>query len=162
MQSKQTPSAQTSGYTEYINQPIIFNGFLFPRFPSLFYFADGQPERRCLFISSENERYVVSFEKGMKCMDVTLPFETNIVKHISSECRIGNRYLHLLRTDPETRPGIGNYAFFHMKIPDKNGELHTLAGQITAKAEYQWPGEVEPILKDLLTGIAVCKTKGGG
>jgi len=97
----------------------------------------------------------------MKCMDVNAPERTTI-QYISSEYRSGDRYIHQLRTDPESRPGAGNYAFFHMKIPDENGEIHILPGQMTAKVDYQWSDEVEPILKALLMGIAVCKTKGGG
>ena len=161
-ESTQTSLVQPSSYTEFINEPIIFDGFLFPRVPSMFCFADGQPGRRCMFISSEGGRYVISFEEGMKCMDERLPSETNIVRYISSEYRSGDRYLHQIRTDPVTRPGIGNYAFFHMKIPDENGEIHILPGQMTAKVDHQWSDEVEPILKALLMGIAVCKTKGGG
>ena len=96
-------------------------------------------------------------------MDVVLPSETDRAKDfISSECWIDDRYIHQLRTDPATRPGAGNFAFFHMKILDENGEIHILPGQMTAKVDYQWSDEVEPILKALLTGIAVCKTKGGG
>ena len=155
-------SQRDTGYTEFIDEPIIFDGFLFPRIPSLFCFADGLPGRRCMFLSNENEKYTVSFEEGMKCMDVVLPSETTIIKFISSECWVDDRYFHQFRTDPATRPGFGNYAFFHMKIPDENGEIHILPGQMTAKVDYQWSDEVEPILKALLMGIAVCKVKGGG
>ena len=94
-------------------------------------------------------------------MDDNAP-ERTTMQYISSEYRSGDRYIHQLRTDPATRPGAGNYAFFHMKIPDENGEIHILPGQMTAKVDYQWSDEVEPILKALLMGIAVCKTKGGG
>ena len=97
----------------------------------------------------------------MECMDVNVP-ERTTMQYISSEHRSGDRYIHQLRTDPESRPGAGNYAFFHMKIPDENGEIHILPGQMTAKVDYQWSDEVEPILKALLMGIAVCKVKGGG
>ena len=116
-----------------------------------------------MFLSNESEKYTVSFEEDMKCMDVVLPSETNMKKDfISSECWVDDRYFHQFRTDPATRPGFGNYAFFHMKIPDENGEYHILPGQMTAKVDYQWSDEVEPILKALLMGIAVCKVKGGG
>lgn len=154
-------SQRDTGYTEFIDEPIIFDGFLFPRFPSVFCFADGMPGRRSMFISCESERYTISFDERMKCMDVNVP-ERTTMQYISSEYRSGDRYIHQLRTDPATRPGAGNYAFFHMKIPDENGEIHILPGQMTAKVDYQWSDEVEPILKALLMGIAVCKVKGGG
>ena len=150
-----------TGYTEFIGEPIIFEEFLFPRFPSLFYFADGLPGRRCLFFSDEHTGYKISFDERMECMDDNAP-ERTTMQYISSEYRSGDRYIHQLRTDPATRPGAGNYAFFHMKIPDENGKIHILPGQMTAKVDYQWSDEVEPILKALLLGVAVCKTKGGG
>lgn len=161
MFSKQWKNQQYANYTEFIDEPIIFDGFLFPRFPSLFCSADGMPGRRSMFIICESEGYKISFEEGMKCMDVNAPERTTI-QYISSEHRSGDRYIHQLRTDPESRPGAGNYAFFHMKVPDEDGEIHILPGQMTAKVDYQWSDEVEPILKALLMGIAVCKAKGGG
>lgn len=154
-------SAKDTGYTEFIGEPIIFDGFQFPRFPSLYYFADGRPGKRVLFIGNENPEYQIGFEEGMKCMDATGSSESSI-KYISSEHQSNGRYIHQLRTDSEARPGAGNYAFFHMEIPDENGTAHILPGQIVAPFGYQWSEGVEPILIDLMNGMAVCKTKGGG
>lgn len=154
-----TKAAQDIGYTEFVGEPIIFDGFRFPRLPSLFYFADGNPGRRCLFISDESTGVKISFEEGMGCMDETVPSESCIVKHIPSEYRDGDRYLHQIRTDPQTRPGAGNYAFFHMEIPDENGEIHIIPGQMTAPYGYLWSDGAEPILIDMMNGMTVCNTK---
>ena len=50
MFSKQWKNQQYANYTEFIDEPIIFDGFLFPRFPSVFCFADGLPGRRSMFL----------------------------------------------------------------------------------------------------------------
>lgn len=153
---------QGSTYTEFIGEPVIYDGFLFPRYPSMFYFADGQPGRRNMFISNESNGFTISFEEDTGCMDERLQSETSIIKYISSEYQSGDRYIHQLRTDPATRPGAGNYGFFHMKIPSESGNIHILPGQFHAPNGYQWSDGVEPILIDLMGGMAVCKTKGGG
>lgn len=95
-------------------------------------------------------------------MDESLPSEAHVVRYIPAEYRSGERYIHHIRSDPETRPGIGNYAFFHMEIPDETGELHILPGEMTAPCGYTWSDGVEPILIDLMNGLTVCNPKGGG
>ena len=131
---KQASETWAVYYTEFANEPIIFDGFLFTSDPSLFYFADGRPGMRCLFISDENTGCKITFEEGARRMDESLPSETHVVRYIPAEYRSGERYIHQIRSDPETRPGIGNYAFFHMEIPDETGELHILPGEMTAPA----------------------------
>lgn len=158
---RRNETKRDTGYTEFVDEPIIYEGFMFRRNPSLFYFADGLPGRRCLSISDESTGVKISFEEGMGCMDETVPSESCIVKHIPSEYRNGDRYLHQIRTDPQTRPGAGNYAFFHMEIPDENGEMHIIPGQMTAPYGYLWSDGAEPILIDMMNGMTVCKQKGG-
>ena len=154
---------RNTGYTEFVNEPIIFDGFLFPRFPSAFYFADGLPGKRTMCIADREQGYQLSFEEGMRCMDQYIPSSMDgSSAYIEAEYRENDRYLHQLRTDPDSRPGHSNFAFFHMKIPDESGKLHILPGQMIAACGYGWSSTVEPILVELMTGIAVCKTKGGG
>ena len=152
---KQASESWAVYYTDFANEPITFDGFLFARDPSLFYFADGKPGMRCLFISDENTKCPISFEEGMGCKDEALPSESSILKFLPAEYRSGERYIHQIRSDPETRPGIGNYAFFHMEIPDETGELHILSGQMNAPYGHEWSDGVEPILLELLEGISV-------
>ena len=104
---------------------------------------------------------MISFEENMECMDLTGASCDCVIKRIESEHQSNGRYIHQLRTDSQKRPGAGNYAFFHMKIPDEDGTIHILPGQMTAKAGYQWSEGVEPVLMKLLEGINLCKTKGG-
>ena len=105
---------------------------------------------------------MISFEENMECMDLTRASCNCVIKRIESEHQSNGRYIHQLRTDPQKRPGAGNYAFFHIELEDDDGSTLYLPGQMTAKAEYQWSDGVEPVLLDILNGVAVCKTKGGG
>lgn len=143
-----------SGYTEFIGEPILFDKYQFPRYPSLTCFADGKSGRRYLFISDKQKSFVISFEEGMKCLDQRDTITDGTV-YISSEYQCDGRYIHQLRTDPKYRPGIGNYAFFHMQFPDKHGVVHILPGQMVANNHYQWAEGVEQILIDILKGVSV-------
>ena len=98
--------------------------------PKLIWHQDGIPGQRVLFISDKKETVVVSFEEGMKPVDMT-PDTDKSVPTVSYQCC-------------------------------KDGKQHCLAGQIVVDKGYQWTDGVEPILMELLEGIAVCKTKGGG
>lgn len=123
---------------------------------------DGPPGKRVVFIMDAEENFLISFEENMECMDLTGASCDCVIKRIESEHQSNDRYIHQLRTDPQKRPGAGNYAFFHMKIPDEDGTIHILPGQMTAEDDYQWSDGVEPVLIELMNGIAVCKLKGGG
>ena len=100
--------------------------------------------------------FLISFEENMACMDLTGASRDSVSKRIESEHQSKDRYIHQLRTDPATRPGIGNYAFFHMEMPDETGELHILP------CGYAWSDGVEPVLIDLMNGLTVCSPNGGG
>lgn len=130
--------------------------------PELKRHMDGPPGKRSIFIMDAEENFLISFEENMECMDLTGASCDSVIKRIESEHQSNDRYIHQLRTDPQKRPGAGNYAFFHMKIPDENGESHILPGQMTAKAGYQWPDGVKPTLIELMNGMTVCKPEGGG
>lgn len=130
--------------------------------PELKHHMEGSPPKRVVFIMDAEEHFLISFEENMECMDLTRASCDSVIKRIESEHQSKDRYIHQLRTDPITRPGAGNYSFFHMKIPDEDGAIHILPGQMTAKVGYQWSEGVEPVLMKLLEGIAVCKPEGGG
>ena len=130
--------------------------------PELKHRMDGPPGKRVVFITDAEEHVLISFEENMACMDLTGASRDSMGKRIESEHQSKDRYIHQLRTDPATRPGIGNYAFFHMEMPDETGELHILPGQMTAPCGYAWSDGVEPVLIDLMNGLTVCSPNGGG
>lgn len=130
--------------------------------PELKHHMDGPPGKRVVFITDAEEHVLISFEENMACMDLTGASRDSVSKRIESEHQSKDRYIHQLRTDPATRPGIGNYAFFHMEMPDETGELHILPGQMTAPCGYAWSDGVEPVLIDLMNGLTVCSPNGGG
>ena len=125
------------------------------------YHADGLPGKRVLFLTDSAETFIISFEEGMKMMDM-MPDHPEESPKVSFQCCKDGKYIHQRRTDPKYRQGIGSFAFFHIELDDDNGGTRYLPGQMTAKAGYQWAEGVEPVLLDLLDGIAVCKVKGGG
>lgn len=129
--------------------------------PGLKWWPDGLPGKRVLFITDPQEIFTISFEEGMRLMD-TVPDPPDVTPTLSFQCSKDGKRIHQIRSDAQKRKGIGNYAFFHIELEDDDGSTLYLPGQMTAKVDYQWSDEVEPILKALLMGIAVCKTKGGG
>ena len=117
---------------------------------------DGPPGQRVLFITDKKESFTVSFEEGMKPMDM-LP-ETDEEKTVCFQCCQDGKYIHLRRKNQKPI----SYAFFHIETEDENGKAYSLPGQMVVYNDYCWTDGVEPILTELLECIAVCKTKGGG
>ena len=124
--------------------------------PKLKSHQDGPPGQRVLFITDKKESFTVSFEEGATPMDM-LP-EKESEHTVSYQCCKDGKYIH------QKRNTAGNmaYSYFHIELEDEDGKQHCLAGQIVVDKGYQWTDGVEPILMELLEGIAVCKTKGGG
>lgn len=129
--------------------------------PELKWWPDGLPGKRVLFITDPQEIFTISFEEGMRLMD-TVPDHPDVTPTLSFQCSKDGKRIHQIRSDPQKRKGIGNYAFFHIELEDDDGSTLYLPGLMTAKAEYQWSDGVEPVLLDILNGVAVCKVKGGG
>ena len=129
--------------------------------PTLKWHEDGPPGKRVLFLTDSAESFSISFEEGMKMMDM-MPNHPEESPMVSFQCCKDGKYIHQRRTDPQYRQGIGSFAFFHIELEDDDGSTLYLPGQMTAKAGYQWSDGVEPVLLDILNGVAVCKTKGGG
>lgn len=125
------------------------------------YFEDGPPGKRVLFITDKTNRFLISFEEGMKLIDL-LPDRRDDASKIRYSYRTEGKYVHQKRTIPVYREGIGNFAFFHFELEGDDGKMWYLPGQMTAPSGYEWAESVEPILMELLGGIAACQEKGGG
>ena len=117
---------------------------------------DGPPGRRVMFITDQKENFNISFEEGMKLMDTISEGEG--VSTVSYQCRQNGKYIHLQRRSEKPIP----CAFFHLELEDAEGTMHVLPGQMVIYTDYTWSDGIEPVLMELLDGIAVCKTKGGG
>ena len=96
--------------------------------------------------------------------EIVIPEESpdgDLVVAIGDSAFIGVRGITGVKL-PQNVTRIGNYAFFHMEMPDETGELHRLPGQMTAPCGYAWSDGVEPVLIDLMNGLTVCSPNGGG
>ena len=124
--------------------------------PKLKSHQDGPPGQRVLFITDKKESFTVSFEEGATPMDMFPEKESE--QTVRFQCCRDGKYIYLRRRSEKPIP----CAFFHIELEDEDGKQHCLAGQIVVDKGYQWTDGVEPILMELLEGIAVCKTKGGG
>ena len=94
----------------------------------------------------------MNFEEGMRCIDLVEGHD-NEKDFLQFETRRGEVYLHERRT--KTKPSGGNYSFFHFEISDAEGNVRYLPGQINVRPEYCRFDGPEPVLLDLLEGIAL-------
>ena len=100
MKNDKLNSDQASSVCGQYEELCIFNGFSFPLMPGMGYFMDGPPGKRVLFITDECKEILITFEQGMKHLDIS--FQREARTPIYSEYRMGNKYLHqqkLLSTD---------------------------------------------------------------
>jgi len=136
------------------SQPVwlCFQGFRMPFLPQYHYWLDGRPGSRCLFISNEKQTFVMSFEEGMRCIDL-VEGHGDEKDFLRFETRKGEIYLHERRT--KAKSNGSNYSFFHFEIPDTEGITHYLPGQINVRPEYYWSNGPDPVLLALLEGIAL-------
>ena len=110
------------------NSMISFGKYLFPLLPELIYCKDGDNEDELLFIEDNEGIFTLSFEKGMKCIDLLVASEQEECFG-RLQCQQGNKKLHFcypLQSD-ESRPHMG---FFHVEICDNSGQIHILPGQL--------------------------------
>ena len=129
--------------------------------PKLKFHQDGVPGKRVLFITDYDENFIVSFEEGMRLLDM-VDDHPEEKPTISFQCCKDDKYIHQRRTDPRYRQDLGNWAFFHMELDDNDGSTLHVPGQMTAKAGYQWSDGIEPILMELLDGISVIDEQDSG
>lgn len=122
--------------------------------PKLIWHQDGIPGQRILFISDKKEAVVVSFEEGMKPMDMTMDTEKS-VPTVSYQCCKDGKYIHQKRNTADNTA----FSYFHIELEDEDGKQHCLAGQIVVDKGYQWTDGVEPLLMELLEGITICEIK---
>ena len=136
---------------------------LFERFslvvpPKLKWHQDGIPGQRILFISDRKETFKVSFEERAQMRDMFPPDQQEVKASVSFQYCKDDKYIHLRRSGEKN----DKVAFFHVELEDEDGSTLYLPGQMVVYCEYKWLDGVEPVLIDVLNGIAVCKTKGGG
>lgn len=144
MNHKETESSQ--------NVWLCFQGFRMPFLPQYHYWLDGRPGSRCLFISNVEQTFVMSFEEGMRCIDL-VEGHGDEKDFLQFETRRGEVYLHERRT--KAKSNGSNYSFFHFEISDAEGRVRYLPGQINVRPEYYWSNGPDPVLLDLLEGIAL-------
>lgn len=122
--------------------------------PKLKSHQDGPPGQRVLFITDKKESFTVSFEEGMKPVDMT-PDTAGSVPTVSYQCCKGGKYIHQKRNTA----GNMSYSYFHIELEDEDGKQHCLAGQIVVSPGYKWSDGMEPVLLELLSSIQLSKAK---
>jgi len=130
-----------------------FDVLRFSFVPRLYYWMDGKPGKRTLFIEDDEEAVVISFEEGMRCLDMV-----NREADHCFEYRRGLRYLHQARVVNPDRTNTRGCIFFHMEITDHTGAIHCLPGQMLVQAGYPWADGVEPVLIEILNSIMIVDT----
>ena len=118
--------------------------------PKLKSHQDGPPGQRVLFITDKKESFTVSFEEGMQMRDM-LDVSKDSANAVSHQCCKDGKYIHQRRSNSATE----RCAFFHIELEDNDGKTLYLSGQIVVTDKYQWSDGVEPVLRELLDGIAV-------
>ena len=127
-----------------------FDVLRFSFVPRLHYWMDGKPGKRTLFIEDEEETVVISFEEGMRCLDMVNRDEDHCFEY-----RRGLRYLHQARVVNPDRANASCCSFFHMEITDHAGAIHYLPGQMLVRAGRPWADGVEPVLIEILNSITI-------
>ena len=127
----------------------FFDKFVLLIPPKLKYRTDGIIESRSLFITDPSESFLITFEEGMKLMDM-LP-EAKVEPSVCFQCFKDGKYIHLRRKSD----GKVSCAFFHIELEDENGNPVYLPGQMVASSGYNWSDGIEPVLMELLAGISL-------
>jgi len=135
------------------NSMISFGKYLFPLLPELIYCKDGDNEDELLFIEDNEGIFTLSFEKGMKCIDLLVASEQED-SFGNLQYQQGNKKLHFcypLQSD-ELRPHMG---FFHIEIRDDFGRVHILPGQLCISPSNKYIDTLKeyPVFKKLFCGF---------
>lgn len=131
----------------------LFDTFALTVPPELEWQQDGLPGKRVLFLSDQAETFLVSFEEGMKSMDLCSDV-SEYSNGKSLEYRCDEAYIHQWRSREQMLSKGNIFAFFHFELQDQHGQVWHLPGQMTAKPGYRWSDGVEPILIELLHAFA--------
>lgn len=112
---------------------------------------DGLPGQRVMFLSDEEESFTVSFEEGMELMDMRPLDHLSESPVLTLSSTRNGKYIHYRRISN----GKGSFAFFHFEIEDKDGSILKIPGQMTARPDYQWTDNIEPVLLAIVDGISI-------
>lgn len=132
----------------------LFDTFALTVPPELEWQQDGLPGKRVLFLSDQDETFLVSFEEGMKSMDLYSDM-SEYSNGASLEYRCDEAYIHQWRSREQLLSEGNIFAFFHFELRDPHGQVCHLPGQMTAKPGYRWSDGVELILIELLQAFTV-------
>lgn len=130
------------------NPKIRFGEFLLPHLSNLSYTLDGKPGAQVLFYHDAEDDIVISFEEGMRFLDVESPGSTGR-RTIHAEHKEQSRYVHQCKILSEDKDRFNDIVYFHMEISDATGKLHSFPGQMILAPAYSHDG-VEPVLIELL------------
>ena len=106
---------------------IRFEQYSFPVLPGLVYKKDGNKSiGELLFIDDSRDRFLISFESGMPCLDMRMRERSGQEVHWQEHI-FGQLTLHLCCP---IRGGGGNVGYFHAELTDADGVVHILPGQM--------------------------------
>lgn len=114
--------------------------------PRLAYWSDGDRGQRVLFITDENETFIVSFEEGTEYPDYH-----RLPGYICAEHQIGNFCLRQCRG--EQQEALNNVCVFQIEWTDRNGIVHIQPGQMVTGSDYIWADGVEPLLLSFIASL---------
>lgn len=127
---------------------IHFGEFLLPLLSNLSYTLDGKPGAQVLFYHDATDDLVISFEEGMRFLDMESPGTTSR-RTIHAEHKEQSRYVHQCKILSEDKDRFHDIIYFHMEIGDKAGMMHSFPGQMILTPAFRHDG-VEPVLIELL------------
>ena len=99
-----------------------------------------------LFITDENETFIVSFEEGTEYPDYH-----RLPGYICVEQQMGCFRLRQCRG--EQRELLNNVCVFRIEWTDQNGIVHIQPGQMVTGTDYSWVDGVEPVLLSIMTSL---------
>ena len=133
---------------------VFFENYSFPVLPDLVYEKDGDGHcGQSLFINDPEERFTISFESGMKCLD--LQIESGF-RHCFRSAEIDYQHLKLHLCYPIEDSGArSSMGYFHVEMADKTGRVHVLPGQMRIEPPLTYGEGLRsfPVLNELLKGL---------
>ena len=131
-------------------QRATFENYIFQIPPKLCFEKDGNEQYgENLFVYDPQEKYLISFESGMPCFDLRYRGNPN---YRSEEYGEGQIKINLCY--PQTSSKVhGSMVYFHVELPDAEGNMHSLPGQMNISSGNGWSLESKNILMELLRSI---------
>lgn len=139
---------------------VTFEHYSFPMIPGLIYEKDGNDHSgHLLFIDDPGERFSISFESGMGCIDLRVA-EIGRRDFASVELALEHLKIHLCYPvqDSGNRSSMG---YFHVEMWDKTGRVHVLPGQmrIEPPIKYEEGLRTFSALRELISGLRLEQTE---